>query len=904
MKQYYCMSEADVLADLQSTPDGLTAEEAARRLEQNGKNALRESARKSAFRRFLSQFADVMILVLLAAALVSAIIAVARGEYSELIDSGIILLIVVINAVIGFMQENKAEAAMAALRVMSKPYAKVIRDGHVCVVPSETVVVGDIVQLDAGDMVPADLRLIASASLKIEEAALTGESVPVEKDCEATVAAAAPLGDRINMAYSGGVVTYGRGRGVVTATGMNTEVGHIATMLSDTTQQKSPLQNQLARTAKLLSILVLGIAVVIFGAAVIRSVVNGTFGADKVIGAFMTAVAIAVAAIPEGLPAVVTIVLAIGMQKMSARRAIVKNLPAVETLGCCEIICTDKTGTLTLNRMTVAALWYDGEQKSAEEALTDPDAQTLVRTLALCNDTEENEGALVGDPTETALVRYALDRGVVYAALCNAWRRVDEMPFDSERKLMTTVNEGPEGRIAHVKGAPDILLSRCDSILDQNGQVVALDDATRDRIRAANKGMADCALRVLGAAIKVLPDADHALCVPGAAIKVSSDADHAHLEEHLTFVVLVGMIDPPRPEVKDAVRVCLEAGMRPIMITGDHRDTAAAIAREVGILREGQGVMLGSEIDRLSDEEFARVIEQYSVFARVSPENKVRIVQAYQKRGKVVAMTGDGVNDAPSIKRADIGVGMGITGTDVSKGAADIVLADDNFATIVGAVEEGRKIFANIKKAIQFLLSANIAEVLTLFIVTVFFGMEFLTPVMILWVNLVTDSLPALALGMDQSEPDIMKRPPRRVGGSLFAGRLGIDILIQGAAQAMLVLASFFIGEYVLDAAHHQVAETMAFVTLCCIQLFHSFNMRSQTHSIFRTNPFANRYLCLAFLVGVVLVVCPVLIPVLNTVFKTTALTAVEWLISIAAAVLIIPMTELQKLLMRHVQDR
>ncbi len=881
---YHNKSAEEVLKAVSATEEGLSSAEAEKRIAEFGKNALAEGKKKSLIVKFLEQFKDIMIIVLLVAAVVSAVIALVEGEYSELIDAGVILLIVVLNAIIGVVQENKAENAMEALKNMNKAFSKVLRDGEWKHLASEELVPGDIVKLEAGDIVPADMRLLTSASLKIEEAALTGESVPAEKDAEKTVAADAPLGDRADMAYSGGTVAYGRGTGVVTHTGMKTEVGKIATMLTDGSQQTSPLQKQLGKTAKLLSILVLAIAAVIFIVQAVRE-------PENIMEAFMTAVAIAVAAIPEGLPAVVTIVLAIGVQRMSKRNAIVKNLPSVETLGCCEVICSDKTGTLTLNQMTVKGYYLPdcGFKSVDEEAASDgKDFDAFLRAMALCNDTEKTSDGLTGDPTETALVAFAEACGKDYRTLLSEYPRVDEVPFDSVRKLMTTVNEHDGVRQAYVKGAPDMLLPLCSSVM-VGEEVRPIAEKDIEEIKKANSKMAKKALRVLGVAVK------------------TDTSDRAALESELTFVGLVGMIDPPRAEVKEAVRVCIGAGMRPIMITGDHIDTASAIASEIGILREGDKVILGADLDKMSDEEFAATIEQYSVFARVSPENKVRIVTTYQGKGKVVAMTGDGVNDAPSIKRADIGIGMGITGTDVSKGAADLVLADDNFATIIGAVEEGRKIFANIKKAIQFLLSANIAEVLCLFIATVIWGQTFLSPLMILWINLVTDSLPALSLGMEEAESDVMQKPPRKSNASLFAGRTGVDILIQGIIQTGLVMASFCVGCFAIDGGmdvRHDEAMTMAFVSLALIQLFHSFSMRSQDHSILNRKLFANKYINLSFLIGVALTVFIVVVPRVNEEFGATMLNGMEWGIAIALAFAVIPCVEIYKLIVRIIQKQ
>ncbi|MFA6866869.1 MAG: calcium-translocating P-type ATPase, PMCA-type [Clostridia bacterium] len=871
--EFYSKKLDEVFTNFDSNKDGLTSQEAVLRLEKNGKNALSQAKKKSMATKFFAQFKDVMIIVLIAAAIISAGIAIFQKQYTELIDSGLIMFIVIINAVIGLIQENKAEAALDALKNMNKPFSKVLRDGNIMQIKSEDIVVGDIVQLDAGDIVPADIRLISSASLKIEEAALTGESVPSEKNSDDEVQEKAPLGDRTNMAYSSGVVSYGRGRGVVVAKGMDTEVGNIAKMLSNTANQTTPLQKQLGKTAKILSVIVLVIALVIFAASLIRH--------TELIEAFLTAVAIAVAAIPEGLPAVVTIVLAIGVQKMSKRNAVIRNLPAVETLGCCDVICSDKTGTLTLNQMTVKKVFTINDGLASSEDYKDSHSQKLlVRAMSLCNDSiADIEGKLVGDPTETALVYFANDKGVNFDSLNNKWERIDEIPFDSIRKRMTTVNKNGTEIVAHIKGATDMMLKLCTQIVDGE-KIRKITKEDLEVIKTANSNMATGALRVLG-----------------VAVKIENVDDIKNLEKDMIFVGLVGMIDPPRPEVIDAVKVCRKAGMRPLMITGDHIITASAIAKEIGILRDGDKVMLGAEIDTYSDEEFAKIIRDYSVFARVSPENKVRIVKAYQSFGDVVAMTGDGVNDAPSIKEADIGIGMGITGTDVSKGAADMILADDNFATIIGAVEEGRKIFSNIKKAIQFLLSANIAEVLCLFIATIFLNVKFLTPVMILWVNLVTDSLPALALGMEEAEDDIMSYPPRKSKSSLFAGKMGKDIFIQGFFQTALVMLSFCLGNYVLGTNNHAVAMTMAFVSLCLIQLFHSYNMKSQNNSILNKKLFNNKWLNISYFVGVLLILLVVLIPPIRIVFDTAALTWVEWLISIGVAFMVVPFVEIQKLI-------
>lgn len=879
---FHNKSTEETFTAVNSSENGLTSAQAAERLQANGKNALAEARKKPAILKFLSQFTDPMIIVLLAAAVISAVLAGVNGDPIELIDSGVILLIVIINAIIGFVQENKAENALEALKARNKPFVKVIRDGEQTVIPSEDLVAGDIVVLEAGDVVPADMRLIQSASLKIEEAALTGESVPVEKNADCIVDEKAPLGDRHNMAFSGSTVTYGRGRGIVTATGMSTEMGKIAQMLTEVKEDPSPLNKQLAKTAKILSFLVLGIAIVIFIVNLCAHISTG-LNVNVFMDAFMTAVAIAVAAIPEGLPAVVTIVLAMGVQKMSKRNAIVKNLPSVETLGCCEIICSDKTGTLTLNKMTVK----DTYCPAGEEEL-------LNRIMALCNDTVVSKNGLQGDPTETALVDYFMKQQGDFTALTAQYPRVNEKPFDSVRKLMTTVHENGGKKYSYTKGAPDMLLAKCTHVLTDKG-IRKLTPDDEAAIKEANRGMAQKALRVLAAAYKEGDDVS---------------------EEGMIFVGLTGMIDPPRPEVKAAVAECRTAGIHALMITGDHMDTACAIARELDILRDGDLTATGAELDKMTDEYLYENINRFSVFARVSPENKVRIVKAFRANGKVTAMTGDGVNDAPSIKEADIGIGMGITGTQVSKEAADMVLTDDNFATIVGAVEEGRKIFSNITKAIQFLLSANIAEVLCLFIVEMISLISgqpqvFLSPIMILWVNLVTDSFPALSLGTEKAEKDVMKMPPRKNNSSLFAGQMGKDIIVQGIMQTALVMLSYLLGQYVITdgVEHHAEPMTMAFISLCFIQLFHAFNVRSQRNSVINSKFFSNKPLDISALIGIGLTLFVVLTPGVKTVFIEGAgndfmLSPVEWLVSIGVAVAIIPLVELQKLIEKFVRSR
>lgn len=887
MKQDFNLKFEDIYKKFNTTEQGLTQDEATERLKRNGKNALAEGKPKSWAQRFFSQMKDLMIVVLLIASFVSGLLAIIQGEYTELIDAGIILLIVVLNAVIGTIQESKADEAMRELTKMNKPYAKVMRGGEVASIKCEDLVIGDLVLLEAGDVVPADIRLLTTKSLKIDEATLTGESVPVQKDAFVELDDKTPLGDRKTMAYSTGVVSYGRGSGIVVAVGMDTEVGKIAGMLSTQEKNETPLSKQLAKTAKYLSIIVLAIAGVIFVAGLINRNPDQSIW-QAVIDNFMVAVAIAVAAIPEGLPAVVTIVLAIGVKKMSERKSIVKNLPAVETLGCCEVICSDKTGTLTLNQMTVQklytlkrGLYYD------EKAPTGFSENLLLKGLVLCNDTSEgSQGKLIGDPTETALIAYARDIDFAPRTIKKNNIRLDEIPFDSKRKLMTVVCEDAEGdKISYTKGAVDVLLKRCTKILDGD-KVRNIEDRDIDEIRKSNSTMCKDALRVLA-----------------VGYKTTYLKSHDKLEEDIIFVGLVGMIDPPRAEVKDAVATCKRAGMSAVMITGDHLDTAVAIAKQIGIFERGDRAITGAELDKMSEEEFLKDLRQYKVFARVSPENKVRIVNAYKKFNIIVAMTGDGVNDAPSIKTADIGIGMGITGTDVSKGAADIVLADDNFATIIAAVEEGRKVYSNIKKAVQYLLSANIAEVLCLFIATIFLKVEFLTAVMILWINMVTDSLPALALGVEAVEKDVMNRPPRKSKDSLFSGKTGLDIVIQGSFQTALTMLSFCIGGYILPdgVMNHGVAMTMAFLTLALIQLFHAYNTRSQRHSLFASNPFKNNVLNYATLIGFGLTAVT-FIPTFQAFFGTVTLSLTEFLIAVGCAFAIIPIVEIQKLIEYHVR--
>ncbi len=871
--KHYCQDANEVLAQVKSTRNGLTAAEAQKRLEQNGKNKLAEAKKDSIIVQFLNQMKDPMIIILLVAALISGILAIYEGE--SMTDVVIILAVVIINAVLGVYQENKAEKAIEALQEMSAATSKVLRDGKIVSVRSEDLVVGDVVLLEAGDAVPADGRILESASMKIEEAALTGESVPVNKFIDiinlAPEAKDVPLGDRKNMVYMGSTVVYGRGSVVITGTGMDTEMGKIADALAQAEDGQTPLQIKLSQLSKILTWLVLGICVVIFGVQILRA---GGMSFSVVLDSFMVAVSLAVAAIPEGLAAVVTVVLSIGVTNMSKRSAIIRRLTAVETLGCAQIICSDKTGTLTQNKMTVVD--HFGE-----------DEKYLAAAMALCCDAElEADGSVIGEPTEAALVAWANKLSLPKGQLKEQQPRVGEAPFDSGRKMMSTVHNVKGTLVQYTKGAPDVILNLCTHYL-KDGKAVPMTDSYRKEILAANKTMADKALRVLACAQRIWNS--------------KPDCEPANLEQQLCFVGLSGMIDPVRPEVKDAITECNRAGVRAIMITGDHVDTAIAIAKELGILTEGRKAITGMQLGEMSDAEFAKEFQNIAVYARVQPEHKTRIVNAWRDAGYVTAMTGDGVNDAPSIKSADIGVGMGITGTDVTKNVADMVLADDNFATIVGAVEEGRRIYDNIRKAIQFLLGSNMSEVISIFVATLM-GFTILQPVHLLWINLVTDCFPALALGMEKAEPDIMQRKPRSAKEGVFAGGMGVDIGYQGLMVSVLVLLSFFIGHFIESGnwaiTNSADGTTMAFLTMSMAEIFHSFNMRSQRGSIFKL-PSQNKVLIAAAVGTLVLTTAVCEIPFLANAFGFTAVSLVEYLIAIGLGVLVIPIVEIVKLVQR-----
>ena len=876
---FYTQGEEEVLKSLDTSIDGLSTAQAKERLDAYGYNELDEGEKRSLLSKFIDQFKDLMIIILLVAAALSVITEGMHG----LTDACIILAVVVLNAAFGVYQEGQAEAAIEALKNMSSPLARVRRDGNVVEIDSRELVPGDIVLLEAGEVVPADMRLLEAASLKIEEAALTGESVPVEKDITETVEAEAGIGDRVNMGYQNSNVTYGRGTGVVTNTGMYTEVGKIADMLANADESQTPLKQSLEQLSKTLTYLIIAIALVTF-------LVSVFIRGEQPLEGLMVAVALAVAAIPEGLPAIVTILLSLGTTTLAKRNSIVRKLPAVETLGSTEIIASDKTGTLTMNQMTVEKVYTNGQLQSAATELGADN--TTLRIMNFANDTKvDPDGKLIGDPTETALVQFGLDHNFDVRDVLKSEPRVAELPFDSDRKLMSTIHKEADGSyFIAVKGAPDQLLKRVSRI-EINGEVRPITDEDKQAILATNKDLAKQALRVLMMAYKTRNE------IPTLESEI--------VESDLIFSGLVGMIDPERPEAAEAVRVAKEAGIRPIMITGDHQDTAEAIAKRLGIIDPNDTedhVFTGAELNELSDEEFQKVFKQYSVYARVSPEHKVRIVKAWQNDGKVVAMTGDGVNDAPSLKTADIGIGMGITGTEVSKGASDMVLADDNFATIIVAVEEGRKVFSNIQKSIQYLLSANMAEVFIIFFATLF-GWDVLQPVHLLWINLVTDTLPAIALGVEPAEPGIMTHKPRGRQSNFFDGGVFGAIMYQGVFQTILVLAVYGWGlifpEHHTQAEIHADALTMAFATLGLIQLLHAFNVKSVYQSVFKVGLFRNKTFNWAIPVAFVLLMATIVVPGFNNLFHVSHLSLTQWLAVIVGSFLIVVLVELVKAIQR-----
>ena len=895
MEKEYTLSSEQVLSTLETGSNGLTTQEAERRRQIYGPNKLKEAEKATWLQRFMAQLKDPMLIILMIAAVVSAATTVLSyvqnpghtGELIEgLVEVGIIVVVVLLNAILGVVQESKAEAAIEALQTMTAATCKVIRDGKQVILHSDELVPGDVVVLEAGDAVPADGRIIENASLKIEEAALTGESVPVNKTLEVLGLAEGqedvPLGDRKNMCYMGSTVVYGRGKAVITRTGMDTEMGKIAGALAAAEDEQTPLQRKLDQLGKTLSKLVLGICVFIFAFQLFTADAATRFELTNILKTFMVAVSLAVAAIPEGLATVVTVVLSIGVTNMSKRNAVIRRLTAVETLGCTQVICSDKTGTLTQNKMTVV----------------DHMGQTnLVATaMALCSDAKLNDNDQAeGEPTECALVNFACSVGLKKQDLEKLTPRVDEAPFDSGRKMMSTIHAVDGGFVQYTKGGPDVVLGRC-AYYYEDGKVLPMTEEKRQQIMATNKAMADRALRVLAAAKR------------DWATRPEQNTPE-YLEQDLVFLGLTGMIDPVRPEVKAAIEECRSAGIRPVMITGDHKDTAVAIAKELGIITDASQAITGAELDAISDEDICEFVKQYGVYARVQPEHKVRIVNAWKANGAIVAMTGDGVNDAPSIKSADIGVGMGITGTDVTKNVADMVLADDNFATIVAAVGEGRRIYDNIRKAIQFLLASNMSEVLGVFGATLM-GFTLLNPVHLLFINLVTDCFPALALGMEKAEPDTMHRPPRNSKDGIFAGGLGVDVVYQGVLVTAITIVAYLIGafmdplvgsfEALRAAGESGHGMTMAFLTMSMCEIFHSFNMRSQRKSVF-TLKGQNKVLWAAMLGSLVLTTLIIEVPFLANAFGFTAIGLEEYGIAMCLAFLVIPVVELVKFIQRKI---
>ena len=870
--KYYSEEKEQVLKAVNSSENGLTSSEVEKRLSENGKNKIEEGKKVSTAQRLLAQMKDPMIIILIVAAVISGV--TAAYSHEGFADVIIIMLVVVINAILGVYQESKAEKAIEALQQMAAATSKVLRDGQITIVKSEDIVVGDVVILEAGDAIPADGRIIESASMKIEESALTGESVPVNKmiDALGINGADVSLGDRKNMAYMGSVVVYGRGKVVITATAMDTEMGKIADAISKTVEGQTPLQIKLAGLSKILSYLVVGICAFIFVFSLIR---EGDLSGQTILNTFMIAVSLAVAAIPEGLAMVVTVVLSIGVTSMSKRNAIIRRLTAVETLGCAQIICSDKTGTLTQNKMTVVEHYGDVKQ--------------LATAMALCSDAElDLDNNATGEPTECALVNFAYKESLPKQELKEKAPRIGEAPFDSMRKMMSTVHQTAEGIVQYTKGAPDEVLKCCTTYI-KDGVILPLDETMRKEIFNTNKYMAQKALRVLCAAQRIYD------------VNPSSN-EPAFLEKELTFIGLTGMIDPIRPEVKDAIEECKSAGITAIMITGDHRDTAVAIASELGILENEAQAITGAHLDTISDEEFEKTIGNYRVYARVQPEHKVRIVNAWRKNGFITAMTGDGVNDAPSIKSADIGIGMGITGTDVTKNVADMVLADDNFATIVGAVQEGRKIYDNIRKAIQFLLASNMSEVLSIFFATLM-GFTILLPVHLLWINLITDCFPALALGMEKGDADIMERKPRSSKDGIFSGGVGFDVVYQGILVTIVTLAAYFVGHR-MESGIWEITQsadgiTMAFLTLSFAEIFHSFNMRSQRGSIFKINN-QNVFLWGAGIISLLVTTVVIYVPFLAKAFEFEHISLLEYTVAVLLAFSVIPIVEIVKFIQRR----
>ena len=876
MKEYL-KSADEVLKDIESTQNGLTSEQAKQRLEKNGLNKLKEPPKDGIVKKFIKALIDPMIIMLLAAAGISAITAFASGD--SFTDVFIILFVVIVNTILSLVQESKAEGAIDSLMEMTKATSKVIRDGVVQNIKSEELVIGDVIVLEAGDAIPADCRILESFSMKVEEAALTGESYPVNKIVDMIYLKEntldVPLGDRTNMLYNGSTISYGRGKAVVVATGMDTEMGKIADALQQSDDEKTPLQKKMGEISKVLTKVVVGISVFVFLFGIIKT---GDFTGTHILDTFLVAVALAVAAIPEGLPAVVTIVLSIGVTSMAKRQSLIRKLNAVETLGCTQIICTDKTGTLTQNKMKVI------QDESNNQKL-------LAEAMALCSDAEigEDDIEAIGEPTEAALVNFANKIGLPKYKLEQEAPRIGEAPFDSMRKMMSTVHNKNEKIIQYTKGACEILLERSTHYLDKDGQVVPMTEEIKEEVRRKNKEFADKALRLLGAAYR-----EHD--------QVPENFDAENLEKDLTFIGFVGMIDPCRPEVYDAIKECRKAGIRPVMITGDHIDTAVAIGKDLGIIKDASEAMTGAELDGLSEKDLIKKVKKCSVFARVQPEHKTKIVRAFKAQDLVVAMTGDGVNDAPSIKAADIGISMGITGTDVTKQASDMVLADDNFATIVNAVEEGRKIYDNIRKVLQFQLSTNAAEVIYVFLASAF-GITVITPAQLLWINMVTDSTPGLALGMEKAEGNLMKRKPRNSNEGVFSDGAGSSMIIHGVIMASIVLISFFIGQYI-ELGHYGVFEsvdgmTMAFLTANLVEMFYAICMRTQKGSIFKMKT-RNKWLLGSFMLSLIFTAGVIYIPALSNLFGLATISFKEFAIAFGLAFLVIPITEIAKYFQRR----
>ena len=882
---YYLKSKEEVLKEVESSPEGLTTQQANERVEKYGKNKLEEPPKKTFIQKFFSSLVDPMIIMLLVAATISTFTTIyqnvvnnANESYADLF---IILFVVVVNTILSVIQEDKAEEAIGALKEMTAATSKVLRDGKQVIVKSEDLTIGDVLVFEAGDAIPADCRILESYSMKVEEAALTGESVPVNKLVDVLMlkdnSLDIPLGDRRNMLYSGSTIAYGRGKAVVVAIGMDTEMGKIASALSQQEDEKTPLQKKMSELSVTLTKIVIAVCVIVFVFGVARDLIfsnNGDiFG--TVLNTFIIAVALAVAAIPEGLPAVVTVILSIGVTAMSKRNALIRKLTAVETLGCTQIICSDKTGTLTQNKMTVVDTFPN-------------DVHLLATGMALCSDAkiDPEKKQAVGEPTEAALVNFAYKHDLPSYTLIEQQPRVGEAPFDSMRKMMSTVHKYKEGYIQYTKGANEIVLSHCDYYLDENHQVVKLTEEVKTEITHKAKEYADRALRVLGLGYRLYDEKP-------------ANFDSENLENDLIYVGFTGMIDPCRDEVYDAIKECESAGIRPVMITGDHIDTAVAIGKDLGIITDASQAMLGSQLDSLTDEQLKEVVQKTSVFARVQPEHKTRIVRAFKDLGNVVAMTGDGVNDAPSIKAADIGVGMGITGTDVTKSVADMVLADDNFATIVNAVEEGRKINDNVRKVLQFQISSNMTEVLVVFISSIF-ALEVLSPTHLLWINMVTDSLPGLALGMEKAEEGVMKRKPRPSNESVFSNGAGLDIVLQGIYMATIILTSFFIG-YKMDG--HLNGMTMAFLTINLAELFHAISMRTQRGSLIKLKTF-NWWLFGALTLTFLLNIALIYVPAFEVLFDFAPINFTEFMIALALAFSVLPVLEVYKFIMRTIDKK